>query len=143
MKKAVYTSKYTDRKLTAAQKIAEVICEKQALKKAEPLFFRFWNSPKWEKEFKTQLFFANSLLKLYSPQAILTGLKDKRAYSVHSLGASFILDEIFKEEQEKLDKAEEAFKKAPPPEEKKVVVEKPRPKFNQKEKNLFSKLEGL
>jgi hypothetical protein len=141
--KAVYTSKYTDRKLTAAQKIAEVICEKQATKRAEQLIYRFWNSPKWEKEFKTQLFFANSLLKLYSLQAILAGLKDKRAYGVYSLGAAFILDEIFKEEQAKLDKAEAEFKDAPAPEEKQVVMEKPRPKFQQKGKNLLSKLEGL
>jgi hypothetical protein len=136
--KQVYTSRYTDRKITAAQRIAEIVCEKLADKEKKVLTDKFWNKPEWEKVYKQQLYLANSLLKLYSAEAIIAALRDKRAYDVYSLGADFVLDKIFQEEQAKIDNRE-ANMIAPPEQE--LVKELPRQPV--KKKSIYSKLMRL
>lgn len=140
--KSTYTSKYTDRKVTAAQIMAEIMCENLARKEHVALPFKFWNTPKWEKHYKTQLFAANGLLKLYSAEAILCGLRDKRASNIYSLNAPFVLDELFTNEQKRIDREAIMLANTPAPEEKVVTLEKPRQTFIRKQ-SILSKLKGL
>jgi hypothetical protein len=68
--------------------------------KGEDLPQKFWNLPKWSKTFKLQVFAVNSLLKLYSKEAIIAAFNRlKNAYSLNCP----ILDTILKEEQRKID----------------------------------------
>lgn len=140
--KSTYSSKYTDRKVTAAQKMAEIMCENLARKEHSALPFKFWNTPKWEKHYKIQLFAANGLLKLYSAEAIFRGLRDKRASNIYSLNAPFVIDELFQNEQKRIDREAVELANNPAPEEKVVTTEKPRQTFISK-KSILSKLKGL
>ncbi len=121
-----------------------MICERIALKdKLGALPVKFWNLPKWKKIYMQQLLTANSLLKMYSPQAIIAGLrKHPKAYSLRAQW----LDDTFKEEQEKIDKLEAAMKenekKNVEQEEVKLVIEQPREAFSNN-KSIKSKLKDL
>jgi len=102
-----YPSRYSDdKKVTAAQYLAELMCERQAEKNKKELPKRFWNLPHWTKKFKSQLFAAYGLLKLYDEAAIIRALKSKEARYIYSLRAP-TLDDIIKEQQHmlELDKA--------------------------------------
>ncbi len=97
-----YSSKYTDKKVSAAQKLAEFICERQADKQRKALTYRFWNLPEWKAVFLNQLRAAQSLLKLYTPEAIMAVLKQKR--NVFSLRVTW-LEAAYQAEQNKIDQA--------------------------------------
>ena len=102
-----YTSRYTDRLVSAPQYIAEIMCERIAKsKKMGDLPTKFWNLPDWKKLFKQQLLLAFSLLKIYSDGAIINGLANPKSFKAYSLGASHILDTIFQAEQKKIDSFE-------------------------------------
>lgn len=138
--KQSYNSKYTDRKVTAAQKMAEIMCENLARKEHLALPLKFWNTPKWEKHFKLQLMNANSLLKLYSAEVIFRSLRDYKASNIYSLNAPF-LDDILKREKVKLEKEIKEIESMPVPEVKVVVNEQPRKVFVKK--SILSTLEEL
>ena len=98
-----YPSRYSDdKKVTAAQYLAEFMCERQAQKNKKELPKRFWNLPHWAKKFKSQLFAAYGLLKLYNETALIRAVKSKEARSIYSLRAP-ILDDIVKEQQRILE----------------------------------------
>ena len=96
-----YTSKYTDKQITASQFLAEAICEKIARKEKRDLFNKFWNNSYWAKEFKKQVILASRLLKTYSVKSILYALNHRRSYKVYSLGAKYILEPLMKEQEKK------------------------------------------
>jgi hypothetical protein len=95
-----YTSKYSDRGLTAAQYITEKICENKA--GGSDLPFQFWQLPEWKRFFAFQVVAANALLKIYAPEAILRALKAPDAKWIKSLKVQ-ALDAIIKREQKQLD----------------------------------------
>tara|TARA_R100000008_G_C3499583_1_gene122960 strand:+ start:79 stop:498 length:420 start_codon:yes stop_codon:yes gene_type:complete len=98
-----YPSRYSnDKRVTAAQYLAELMCERQAQKNKKELPNQFWNLPHWSKKFKSQLFAAYGLLKLYDETAIIKAVKSKEARNIYSLRAP-ILDDIIKEQQHKLE----------------------------------------
>ena len=98
-----YPSRYSnDKKVTAAQYLAELMCERQAEKNKKELPKQFWNLPHWSKKFKSQLFAAYGLLKLYDEVAIIKAVKSKEAKRIYSLRAP-ILDDIIKEQQRILE----------------------------------------
>lgn len=143
-----YESKYGGGFITPNNFIVEMICERIALKdKLGALPVKFWSLPKWKKIYMMQLLQANSLLKLYSPQAIIAGLRKHK--TVYSLRAQW-LDDTFKEEQEKIDKLAAAIKEKNelkqaqpfPAEEAKLVIEQPREAFSNN-KSIKSKLKDL
>lgn len=141
-----YMSKYGGNNITPANYIVEMICERLALKdKLGALPMKFWALPKWKKTYMMQLLTANSLLKLYSPQAIIAGLR--KHPKVYSLRAAW-LDDTFKEEQEKVDKMaaqmEEISQREtlPAKEQAQPVIEKPRESFSNN-KSVISKLRDL
>tara|TARA_R110002020_G_scaffold162955_3_gene348899 strand:+ start:4314 stop:4733 length:420 start_codon:yes stop_codon:yes gene_type:complete len=97
-----YPSRYSnDKKVTAAQYLAELMCERQAQKNKKELPKQFWNLPHWSKKFKSQLFAAYGLLKLYDEAAIIKAVKSKEARNIYSLRAP-TLDDIIKEHQHRL-----------------------------------------
>lgn len=73
------------------------MCERIARKNKEGIGQKFWETERWIKEFKTQLNFANKLLKLYSVESIAKVLNTKNGLKIYSLGARWIYDEIERE----------------------------------------------
>lgn len=136
-----YESKYGGGYVSPAQYIAEMVCERIAKKNKKDLPIKFWSTAAWKRSFLTNVLAANSLLKLYQPKAIIAALR--KAYNVYSLRAPW-LDDLFKEEQEKLDNLK-TVEDTPSPSPADVVVsteEKPRESFTTKESPL-KKLRGL
>lgn len=87
----------------ADQYIIELICEKKARTNKKDLPIQFWNEPEWAKFFKSQLRKCKSLLQKYSAEAIIKGLKDKRAWKIYSLHAPWLL-EIVEEYQTQINR---------------------------------------
>ena len=90
-----YPSRYSEQRITAAQYLAELMCERQARKNSEELTKQFWNLPHWKKPFKSQLFAANGLLKLYPEVVLVRAICSKQAENIYSL-RSPILNDIIK-----------------------------------------------
>ena len=97
MTQSRYDSRYSpDRKVTAAQYIIELICEKKAKTEGKDLPIKFWNLPEWEKFFKMQLRKCHSLLKQYHEKAIIRALMDFGAVRIYSLHAPWLIPIIEK-----------------------------------------------
>lgn len=128
---------------TPAQFLAESmvsrICRKE---NGHDLPQYFWNVEKWKRLFLLQVRHASALLRLYSVDAIVKALRDKRGSWITSLGAKSVLDPLVREEQRKLDLRAAS---APPPQEDEAVpppiIQAPRPALVAE--NTLSKLKGL
>jgi len=135
--------------ISSSQYLAENMCDRQARKKKTTLPFKFWDkeiSPTWHREFLMQLRHANSLLKLYSVEAIVAALRSPKGKNVFSLGAKW-LDPIIQEEQRRFDVAQEKQAVRLAKEETQPVVasnipEAPRPSFTNHQ-SILSKLRDL
>ena len=104
MSKQKFPSRYSSGSfVTAAQYIAELMCEKQARRKKLDLPQKFWQIDYWKKPYKIQLIAAQGLLKIYDVKAILNALKAKDGSNIYSLHAPH-LDDIIKREQASLDR---------------------------------------
>jgi hypothetical protein len=91
-----YESAYgAKRKLTPAQKLAELACERIADYEGAQLAVRFWVSPPWDKVFMTQFRHANGLLRLYPEEAIFRAFR--AADRIRSLGAPFFKEKVDQE----------------------------------------------
>lgn len=139
--KSKYQSKYGGGYITPAQYIVERICEHKANQDNTGLPYKFWNTKKWRGFFRSQMTIANGLLKLYSPEAIVAALRQPKAAKVYSLGASFILDDLFDAEQKKIDAHKKNIKKSNRDKISKDVTSKP-VKFSSK-KSKMNKLRAL
>jgi hypothetical protein len=91
-----------ERPLTAAQKLAEIMCARKAVVVGESLEQRFWQDTPWDKEFATQIRHANRLLKLYDEEAIFETLTSNPR--LWSLGPPWVSEEVAKQ-QAKLNQA--------------------------------------
>lgn len=112
--KAVYESAHgATRKLTAFQKIAEIVCERQAANKGQQLPTRFWNISPWDRAFKMQINLAQGLLKIYSAAAIMRALQTDEGKKIYSLSAPW-LDPLIQKEEAKLKVLDEQAKKSEP-----------------------------
>lgn len=98
-----YKSSFSGHDVSPAQYIAEIMCNRQALKKKERLPDKFWNTPKWRIPFKQQIIAANSLLKIYEPDEIIAAIMRKDAQWIFSLRFPG-LNQIILEEKDRLDK---------------------------------------
>lgn len=133
-----YKSKYTEKLISTAQHLAEMMCERMARKDKKELANQFWNKAPWKRTYLHQVQLAHGLLKLYAEEAILNVLAKNP--TVYSLNAQF-LDPYFKGEQERLQRIEDK----PAKEESTSLPDvnaKPRPNF-QPNKSVLSKLRGL
>ena len=137
-----WQSKWGGGWVSSGQYLAEGMVARIAKKDGIDLPHRFWMLSRWKRVFLLQLRFANSLLKLYEPAAIVKALRTPEGKRVYSLGAKW-LDPLVRDQQERLDRQEqirEAVEPVSPPPE--SVVEPPRPTFVEKP-HLLSKLRDL
>lgn len=93
-----FPSKYSNGKeVTAAQYLAELICERLAKKNKKDLHYRFWLNPDWEKEYKGQIAAANKLLSNFDIKHIIAALSTFNGQKIYSLRAPHLSDMISKE----------------------------------------------
>lgn len=96
-----YESRYGGGHITAAQYLAELMCERIAKKNKKELVPHFWKTSLWKQTFCSQLLAANALLKLYEIKAITLALKE----NLHALSLrTKFLDPIIKDKQERLNR---------------------------------------
>lgn len=113
MSKCTYLSSYgATRKLTAAQKLAEIACERKADHERRSLPARFWESPEWSHAYLAQLRAANRLLKVYPPEVIFRTLQ--AAPHVWSLGVDFLRERLDAEDGRYRSEMKRARETAPP-----------------------------
>lgn len=90
-----FPSKYSNGKeVTAAQYLAEMICERVAKKNKKDLHYRFWLNKEWEKEYKGQIAAANKLLQKYDIKHIISALLTNHGQKIYSLRAPHLVDMI-------------------------------------------------
>lgn len=79
----MYPSKYTDKLVTEANHIVEILMERKALKEGKKLTKNFWNLPEWKKHYNLSLIQVSAALNAYSFKAILNALQaNKWAWSI-------------------------------------------------------------
>lgn len=113
-----FESSYGGGTIKPAQFLAEKMCERRAAKEGIKLPQRFWILPRWKREYAVQIIHANSLLKIYSIQAILDAIEKQK--NTYSLGAKW-LDPYIQEAEMKIavrrqetgDKKEEVKREEP------------------------------
>lgn len=83
-----YKSSYAvDLYIRADQYLVELIMTRNAKKNKESLPHKFWNIPKFGKQFRMQIKFANELLSEYSEAEVFAALRSKKGQCIYSLGA--------------------------------------------------------
>jgi hypothetical protein len=82
-------SAFTPEKITWPQYLAEKACERKAGKQGVKLVPRFWQDKEgvWAKEYKTQLVFANRLLKQFPPELVLKAFVSEAGAFYTTLGS--------------------------------------------------------
>lgn len=104
MSEKTFQSKHAvDTNITAAQYLAEFMCERIAKKEGVQLPVRFWQLPHWKKVFLLQVLKANEWLKEYDISIIMKGLRSPAASKIYSLGYKSGLKPIF-DRQVKIEK---------------------------------------
>ena len=97
--KSNYKSPSTGEYCTAAQYIAEIVCQRQAEKdNVGTPAYKFWNTEKWKKSYTHQIILANRLVKEYDERAIIKALNSGRGRSIYSLRFPGLEDMIVKEQ---------------------------------------------
>jgi hypothetical protein len=109
-----YKSKFGGGFITAAQFLAEMMCERVEGRKGKHLRWKFWDLPAWKKRYLAQVLQAQRLLKEYDASAIFRALRTREGKVVYSLSAKFLLPMIVAE-QDKLDLQKAARAKMSPP----------------------------
>ena len=99
-----YKSPSTGEYCTAAQYMAELMCQRMAEKNNEgSLAYKFWNTKKWKKTYINQIIRANELVEIYSARAIVKFLNSDRGKRIYSLRFPN-LESMIAEEERKLKK---------------------------------------
>ncbi|MFI5404949.1 MAG: hypothetical protein ACHQ1D_00400 [Nitrososphaerales archaeon] len=101
----LYSSLFSDLKISAAEHITELICQKKALKDKTTLSQNFWQLPKWKTVYVREISQAHILLKTYSEKAIVAAINHPSMWAVTSLRNGNLLP-IIKEEQDKVKNME-------------------------------------
>ena len=125
-----------------AHQIAEIICPRlfktKGFKELPP---KFWNDPRFSREYRLQLIKANALLKTFSLEAIISALtKTKIGVKIYSLGAKW-LDPIIAQEEEKIKQFNLKLEKSSKTQVEPIIEENvPRPTLKTG-KSIFDKLD--
>jgi hypothetical protein len=104
-----YQSKYTEDKITAAQYLVDIACERIAKREKETLPREYWRLDKWLKHFKRQIIAANALLKEFSCKEIVDALNSYRGKNIYSLGLKKPISEIINSNKIKGLKADQVI----------------------------------
>lgn len=102
-----YKSPSTGEYCTAAQYVAELMCQRMAENNNEgSLAYKFWNTKKWKRTYINQVIRANELVEAYDERAIVKFLNSDRGKRIYSLRFPGIEDMIAQEEEniKKIDK---------------------------------------
>jgi len=90
-----------------------MMCEREAAKLGRSLFYKYWQDQFWKNKYTQHIMAVNTLLKLYSPQAIENALKRKEGKWILSFRVKQFAA-LCNEEQCKIDakkaKVEEGIK---------------------------------
>lgn len=133
-----YISKYSNNtKVSAAQYITELICEKRAHQQKKDLHYKFWISKEWSAYFKNQIGSAHKLLKKHSAKAIIAALKHNEAKNIYSLRAPHLLP-IIEAEEEIIKQQNNTMSIIPDRKENKTFLSN-----NKQKKSILSKLEDI
>ncbi len=111
--KSRYKSPSTGEYCTAAQYIAELMCQRMAEKENKgSLAYKFWNTDKWKNAYKHQLVLANRLVKKHDERAIIKALQSNRGRNIFSLRFPKLEQMINQAEKEikKLDEKADVIK---------------------------------
>ncbi len=85
-----YSSNYTDRKVTAGQKAAEIMCERRATQSNVELPEKFWSiSPAWKQYYFYQLTLAYPLIEKYGEKKVLGALNEPEYSILSSLNSDW------------------------------------------------------
>lgn len=76
--------------MTAAQWLAELMCERRAAQERRKLALRFWDAEPDASFFMQQMRCANKLLKRYGVEQILAALNDPDGAACYSLSAPWL-----------------------------------------------------
>lgn len=119
---------------TASQYITDLIVKRRAEKEKKTLPYNYYKIPEWQKIYKVTIIKANSLLKLYSAEAIVKTLEEEK--KIYSLNAPWLPELIEKKEKQLKDivKSNELNQKA------KEDLPKPEKIQQPFSKNIFGKL---
>src|ERR1700722_6568094 len=100
-----YQSKYTEKLVSEAQYLVDLMMERIAIKEKTTLPHRYWKSDIWSKIFKHQIVKATRLLGRHSLKDIVAALNTFRGKKLYSLGLEKPIDEIIarQKEVEKVD----------------------------------------
>ena len=105
----------SEKELSEAQYLAEIMCKRMAeIKKTylPPLFWKMDEWIDWKKKIHIENIAANKLLKLYSMKAILLALNDRRASYVQSYHNK-TLPRLIQEYQRKLEAEQQSIDNKP------------------------------
>jgi hypothetical protein len=127
-----YPSKYSPgKKVTPAQYITEIVCERRASSLKTNLPVYFWRLDGWKQYYLFQIKIANELLNTYSENAIINSLNDDACKTVFSLRNPILLKKIKSYKEKKIDTRER---------EREIIVDSTG--INKKKKNILDKLNG-
>lgn len=97
-KQAKYPSRYTDKYITCAQYVSEIMCERKAAYEKADLPRFFWTtSKKWKGYYFYQLKIANTLLKKYSCENLIKAVREHNTFSLKNKKLENILDKLSNE----------------------------------------------
>lgn len=103
--KSPYKSRFGAGYISAAQWLAENMCDRFARSQGTNLPSKFWAQPYWLKKFKLQLKHANTLLQKYDVSLILFALRHPDAKKVYSLGLTSVLIPLMEMEKKKVERS--------------------------------------
>ena len=90
-----YTSPSTGEYCSAAQYVAELICQRQAdREKLGTLPYKFWNKSKWKTKYIRQVASANKLINEFGEGPVISFIKSKAGNRVISLNPKFVKEQI-------------------------------------------------
>lgn len=82
-------SEFSDKCITPAQKLAEIMCQRMAKKKGVALPYRFWQFSEWKVTFRRQVQLASALLKIHTFKAIINALNRNETKNVYSFAGKW------------------------------------------------------
>ena len=127
-----YPSKFSPgKKITPAQYITEIVCERRASFLGTNLPTFFWRLEGWKDYYLFQIRIANELLKTYSEKAIIDSLNEQKCKKVFSLRNKMLISMIKSYKEKKYTTTER---------DREIIVDSVG--LTQKKKNMLDKLNG-
>ena len=85
-----YQSRFSPSEITAAQYLAEIMCERRARSLNRELPQGFWKFPEWAGFYKYQITLAYKLINEHGEKKVVKALQDPRTKQTFSLRSPFL-----------------------------------------------------